>query len=173
MSNKTLLSLRQRAITLYKEGHKPQEIAKMLSLHQDTVYAWIRIYKEKGEEELLNIKTPGPSSKLTIDNREELNNILDKSPREYKYIQDIWSLRIIKDIIYKKFNVILEKSQIANILHQIGQSFKNVIEKPIEQDENKVKEFEEKWESTKKKLYKRIHRRIDDVFTLYFIKIMV
>lgn len=158
MSNKTLLSLRQRAITLFKEGYRPQEIAKQLSLHQDTIYRWIRIYKQEGEERLLNIKTPGFFSKLTIDHRESLNNILSKSPKEYEYIQDVWSLRIIKDIIYKKFNITLEKSQIANILHQIGQSFKNVIEKPIEQDKNKVKEFEEKWESDKKKLYKRICR---------------
>jgi transposase len=70
--DKPQLLKRLQCIKLKHEKWKHQKIANFLGIHLETVSRWIKIYKEKGIQELLQWGYKGKVSVLTLDQQEKI-----------------------------------------------------------------------------------------------------
>jgi len=79
-------------------------------------------------------ETRGSKPKLSVDQKEELKEILQKPPTDYGYtIWDKWS---IKDILFKKFEVNYHQNSISKIMKCIKNRSKKTIAKTLKKSAN-------------------------------------
>jgi transposase len=84
------------------EGYKVREIAGRLKRHKHTIRSWIKAYAVNGIE---GLKSKDPSGHPRIKDPEvelEIDVLLIKSPREFGYQEERWTVRILLDYFSKK-----------------------------------------------------------------------
>ena len=111
--DKPQLLKRLQCIKLKNEQWKHKDIAKFLSVELVTVSNWIKIYKEKGVEGLLQWGYKGRVSVLTLEQQEELKARDDEKPfstaKEVvfyikKHFQIDFHLHYVQKLLKKNFN---------------------------------------------------------------------
>ncbi len=72
---------RLRAWELKQRGWRQQAIAEALGVTAGAVSQWMRRAREGGVEALRRRVAPGPTPRLTVEQREELPALLERGPR--------------------------------------------------------------------------------------------
>lgn len=136
-----------------KAGRSPEEVIKIFGLHRANIYKWLKKYDQYGEEGLKSTRATGPQPKLTPQQKYRLKKILFKSPLQLKLDFEcaLWTIEMVRTLIWKKFAVNYTASHVHNILNEIGYSNQRPIERAYQQDPVKV----EKWLSKEYKAIKR------------------
>lgn len=124
-------------------GSSAEEVIKTFGLHRANIYKWLKKYDEFGLDALKSRKASGPQPKLTPSQKHQLKKLILKSPLQLKLDFEfaLWTIDMVKELIWKKFKVNYSSSHVANILKQIGYSNQRPIERAYQQDPVKV----DKW----------------------------
>lgn len=93
---------RFRAVELWKEGKKINDIAHFFGLHRVTVSYWISAYKRGGKKALLSRKAPGPKPKLTTEEKKLIIKLIKEPATEHGFETPLWTCKRIKWLIKKK-----------------------------------------------------------------------
>ncbi len=123
LSLETQAFIRRRVIELHRQNESPANIASIMNLGLRTVYRWISDYAVGGADALALRKHPGPGSQIDGKQLSELARIIiDTDPSQYCFEFKLWTLRRVKDVISREFNLHFSIQWIAVLLKRLGLS---------------------------------------------------
>ena len=94
------------------EGASVAESAKLVGTSKPVAYQWQERWNKDGYDGLIPRFAGGCPSKLSDEQKEELEEILHQ--------RDDWSTKEVKELIFNRFNVIYTGKQILEILKKFG-----------------------------------------------------
>jgi transposase len=104
-NTRSTLGERAHYILLSNEGQDVKKIAQKLNRHEHTIRSWIKSYAKNGIHGL-NSKQPSGRPKIKgCIVEEEVEVMLTKTPRDFGYQEEGWTVRIMLDFFQKKFQV--------------------------------------------------------------------
>lgn len=95
-------------VLLAATGMKVKNIAEKLNRHEHTVRTWLKAYISQGIKGLISKSPPGRTKVKGAQVEEEIEKILVKTPREFGYQEEGWTVRILIDYFSKKEIIIKE-----------------------------------------------------------------
>lgn len=112
--------VRQRAtaIHLLHLGHKPAEVATMLTVTEQAVYQWHRRYRQGGLAALANRAKGRPKRKADVAYLETLEATLAQEPSDLGYAFAIWTVERLRDHLARVTGVHLSISRLRTLLRQ-------------------------------------------------------
>lgn len=115
------LFFRCRALLIHGIKHwaKPL-IAEVLGVTVQSINLWIRNYTKFGLEGLCDKPIPGPSPRLSINQKARLEEIIDAGPEKYGLDTGVWTSTIVREVVRKEFGVTYDSSHIRRLLNQLG-----------------------------------------------------
>lgn len=145
-SHEVLEHYRFRAIDLYKEGRKINDIADFFGVHRGSVSLWISTYKRYGKEKLKSKKAKGPNFKFSVKEIGSLLNLLRDEATAHGFETPLWTCKRMQDIMKKNTGKKLHTTNIMRLLRRIGLSPQKPQRNAIQKDERAVKQWlEEEW----------------------------
>ena len=104
-NTRSTLGERAHYVLLSDEGLDIKKIAQKLNRHEHTIRSWIKSYAKNGIDGL-NSKLPSGRPKMkggVVE--EEVEVMLTKTPRDFGYQEEGWTVRILLDFFQKKLPV--------------------------------------------------------------------
>lgn len=104
----------------YKEGVPQSELADWYGISRTTVHNWLnrleRLTDEPFEDVIYDAERPGRPAKLTPQEWDELDSILDGSPSEVGIDASRWTPRLVQLLIEEKFGVEYSRRHVRELL---------------------------------------------------------
>jgi transposase len=135
--------LRRIAVRAVEEkDYSPEMVADFLNISRSSIYDWLHRYHEEGEEGLDTKKAPGVPLMITPDIDQWLRQtILNSTPEAHGYDTVLWTLKILVDLLQKKFGIFVSDSAVALHLHGMKLSCQVPCYQARQQDPRKVDHF--------------------------------
>ncbi len=157
-SHEVLENYRFRAIELYKERKKINDIAYFFGVHRGSVSRWITTYKREGKEKLKSKKAQGPSYKLTNKEMNELLEILKDDATQHGFETPLWTCKRLQQVIYKKTGKKVHTTNIMRWLkrwnltnqkpeRQAKERDKTAVRKWLKEEWPRIKEHAQRWQA--------------------------
>lgn len=157
-SHEFLERYRLRAIELYKNGEKINDIAYFFGVHRGSVSKWITIYKRGGIKKLMSKKAKGPEYKLSDKEIKEILAILNDDATIYGFETPLWTCKKVQQIILKKTGKKIHTTNIMRLFKKLNlspqkperlasQRDRKAIRKWRREEWPKIKEHRRKWQA--------------------------
>jgi transposase len=141
-------AIRIRAIMMHKQNIKQNEIAFLLGVHKNSIYQWVKIFKEQGKKGLKEVKKgrkKGDGKLLSNEQEKEVQKmIVDKMPDQLKLPYALWTRKAIVDLIKRTYNIKVAIRTMGDYLNQWGFTPQKPKKKAYEQNDKAVKEWLQK-----------------------------
>jgi len=156
-------TLRIQAIRRVEEdGESVTSVMSSIGMSRTVYYSWRNDYKSKGIAGLKRKHGSGSRPKIGKEYNRQIISMIDKhDPRDYGYEYALWTLDIIKDLIFKKFSINLSRSAICNLLSRLGVTVQKPLRRSYERDEKLIEEWRTK---TYPKIVKKARKRGAEIF---------
>jgi transposase len=155
-SPKELEQRRMRAMALLDQGWLQAEIAQHLGVTPGAVSQWKKRYQRDGREALKAKPHPGPRSKLTSKQHQQLGRLLREGARAHGYRTELWTLKRVTELIRRRFGVQYNPSGVWHVLHNMGWSPQKPERRARERNEQAIAQWRAKdWPRIKKSAAKR------------------
>jgi len=121
LDHQTLEELRRLAVRQVRAGETQRAVAERLAVHPHTVAKWMGWYRAEGAAGLAS--TPATGRPPTLNHRQvaQLRRlIIGKDPRQLNFGPALWTLRLVGELVARRFGVVLHVTTIARLLHRIG-----------------------------------------------------
>ncbi len=141
--------LRLLAALQRKEGKTLDSIAFSLEKPKMTISDWLRCLEKRGISGLYDIKQSGQPSRLTKNQLDKLNKILDESPEKQGLPFVIWTTKLVQYIIVKLFGVRYVLRNIWFLVKKLGYNLKV----PRQENRKANKKAQEKFKKNLKQKY--------------------
>jgi transposase len=114
--------VRQRAIAirLLGMGHPPEEVAKMVMVKANTVWAWHRRWRKGGVIGLQDEPRVGRPRKATAEYCRILEETLNSEPAEHGYNFTVWTMDRLRGHLEQKTGIRLSQTRFAMVLEREG-----------------------------------------------------
>ena len=127
---------RLQAIILKAKGYSYKEITKILSIHYNTYYDWIKRFKESGTKGLKEIKSGNKNGVLKY--KEEIFEALF---REIDKMDRHWTVLQMSEWINEEFGINIKPNTVQYRLHRANYSWKTNRPSPYKGDKEKQDTF--------------------------------
>jgi transposase len=118
-----------------EEGQRPSEVMDSLGLCRTSIYPWLRRYKAKGLEALVENISQGPEPKLSDQQRQRVRRwILGKDPRQHGFDFGLWTRRIVQTLILEKMGVELCLTSVGKLLARLEITPQKPLRRAYERD---------------------------------------
>jgi transposase len=114
---------RIHALLYVLEGKSVAEVAEILSLSEQSVRNYVKVFILNGLDSLVYKRPPGRPPKLTKTQRKELAELIDAGPERAGYDCGCWDTSLIQDLIQNRFGVEYTPHYIAQLLSNMGFSY--------------------------------------------------
>ena len=139
---------RLEAIKYLHEGKTRREVMVEVGCARQSLITWIDMYCQGGLEALTTPIKSEREQRLGLEEKAELKKIiLEKKPTDYGIDRQIWTGKIIIEVINQKWHKQLKDSRIYDILKEIGLSH----QKAHRDYENSDRKAQEEFVTTIKK----------------------
>ena len=101
-NTRSILGERVSYILLSNDGLKVKEIAQRFNRHEHTIRSWIKAYLNRGIDGLNSKSPPGRPMIKGREIEEEIEEVIVKSPRDFGYQEEGWTLSLMIDFFSKK-----------------------------------------------------------------------
>lgn len=118
------LGERALAILHSNEGEHTTQIAKKLKRAEQTIRSWLNAYKKKGIRGLYKNFSPGRPSTRQESFIPRLPEYLEKSPRDFGWGEDVWSIKVLMAQFVKETGINLSYHTVYRALKDAGYSCK-------------------------------------------------
>jgi transposase len=143
---------RQRAWELHEQGWWQKDIAAALGVSRAAVCQWLQRGQEGGVQALRTRPQPGPTPRLTAEQRAQIPVLLARGAEAYGFRGDVWTASRIADVIWRTFGVRYHRDHVSRLLRQAGWSRQQPIERATQRDEAAIQRwYAERWPALKKK----------------------
>ena len=142
---------RLQAIKYLYEGETRKEVGAKVGCARESIATWLDIYDEKGLKGLTKLVERERGQSLSKEQKAEMKlMLLEQKPTTYGIDRQIWTGKIIKEVIQQRWQVELKDSRIYDILKEMGLSH----QKAHRDYENADIEQQQKFVTTIKKNWK-------------------
>lgn len=108
------------AVNMVLSGCPVSQISAMAGVSKVAVTGWVKTADEQGFEALRPKPHKGAPSKLTDEQRREIDTILQSDPKEHGYKN--WDGPTLAEYIEAKYNISLSVRQCQRLFHKLGYS---------------------------------------------------
>ena len=119
---------RAQALLWLKRGEKVTQIAATLQVKRQTIYNWLKMFKErKGEtikDRLQDRKRPGRPARKREAAKRILKEIMGTDPRKWGYASAGWSSRLLCHHLKERHGLQLSRRTVRRALRQMGYRYK-------------------------------------------------
>jgi transposase len=155
-TTKQLEQRRRKAISLLEQGHGVRQTARLVGVTGGAVTQWRKAYETHGEKAFQAHSPPGRKPRLSEKKTRQLEKLLLKGARKNGYSTELWTLKRVGEIIYRRFGVRYEQSSIWHVLKRMGWSCQKPERRARERDEQAVATWRKTdWPRIKKSPKKR------------------
>jgi transposase len=140
LQHHTLAELRQMAVRrVIEDGAKPSDIAAEYGFCRNYLYPWIKKFRDKGLDALVERIAAGPTPKLTEKQRQQVKRwILGKDPRQYGFDFGLWNRRIVQTLIEEKMDIKLGLTAVGRLLARLDITPQKPLRRAYERDPEAV-----------------------------------
>lgn len=143
---------RLRGWELLQKGWKQKDIAEALGVSKGAVSQWASRARKGGVDSLRHIKPPGAPSRLSLEQRAYLPELLARGAESFGFKGDIWTQPRVAQVIEREFGIVYDPSQVGRILKQCGLSLQKPLKRASQRDEVVIQEWkDERWPALKKR----------------------
>ena len=114
-----LVRIRYLTIINNWNGRSAREIAKVLKIHNTTVYRVAKSFRERGESSLWDGREDNGCEKLCPDFLGRLDRIVRSSPQEYGWRRPTWTREILVETMVRKTGVRIHVGTMSRALARI------------------------------------------------------
>src|SRR5918911_1339115 len=107
---------RLRAWELHQTGWQGRQIAQALGVTEGAVSQWLKRAREQGPAALHHRMPPGPSPKLTAEQREQLPSLLAHGAEAYGFLGELWTTKRVATVIQREFGVRYHPAHVSRLL---------------------------------------------------------
>lgn len=111
---------RRRAVEMLQNGMSLSAISKKLHCSPSSVHLWRDIHRRKGDEGLNPKPIPGRPSRMDHRQKKALIRLLIKGPLSCGYVTDLWTTRLVTEVIRKKFGIDYHPNHLWYLLQGLG-----------------------------------------------------
>ncbi len=119
-SPQTLELVRREAVSLFRQGVSPPQIAAALHRHVRTVYSWLEAARHQGMQGVAARIHPGASPKLSIEQRHVLAQRLLQGAQAQGFSTDLWTAPRVQLLIRQQFGVEYHVNYVPTLLKTLG-----------------------------------------------------
>ncbi len=142
---------RRQAWELKQQGWRQKDIAQALGVSEGAVSQWFKRVERDGEEALASHPPPGPTPKLTEEQKQQIPQLLAQGAEAYGFRGDVWTSGRIRDVIARQFGVRYHRDHVRKLLRAMGLSYQQPIERATQRDEERIAAWvRERWPAIKK-----------------------
>jgi transposase len=144
LDHKTLEVLRMRAVEQVAAGAHPQDVARALGFHENTVYGWLAKVREGGKDALKAKAVPGRPPRLGPTQLSRLYALIaGADPRQLSFEFALWTREMVREVIRREFGVKLSVVSVGRLLRTMGMSPQRPLHRAYQQNPEAV----ERWKS--------------------------
>jgi transposase len=137
--------MRISAVERVEAGESSEFVASGLGINRRTIYRWLEAYHYGGEEALKAKPIPGAPPKLDHKQMKKLARIIrTKNPLQLKFEFALWTLKTIRELIRRDFNVRLSEVSVGRMMKRLGFTPQRPLYRAWQQDPVLVEEWREK-----------------------------
>ena len=114
------LKERFHTLVLMHEIQNCTQVAELMKRDRKTIQIWVKKFNEDGLENLVPRTPPGRPSRLTNEQKEELERDILTHPRELGYEFSNWEGKKVSYHLKVKFGVELKVRQCQNLRHELN-----------------------------------------------------
>ena len=126
---------RMRAWELSEQGWSGTAIAVALGVSKAAVSGWLKKATQHGVEALRRRPPPGPTPKLTAEQRATLPALLEPGAEAYGFVGDVWTTKRVTVIIKRQWGVSYHPAHVSRLLRQVGWTVQQPIERASQRNE--------------------------------------
>ncbi len=142
---------RRQAWELKQQGWRQKEIAEALGVSEGAVSQWFKRVAQEGEEALARHPPPGPTPKLTEEQRQQIPQLLAQGAEAHGFRGDVWTSGRIRDVIARQFGVRYHRDHVRKLLRAMGLSYQQPMERATQRDEEQIAAWVKvRWPAIKK-----------------------
>jgi transposase len=139
LDHKTLEVLRMRAVEQVAAGSHPEDVARTLGFHHNTVYGWVAKVREGGTAALKAKPVPGRPPRLGGQQVSRLYTlIVGADPRQLSFEFALWTRGMVRELVRREFGVRLSEVSVGRLLRTMGLSPQRPLHRAYQQDPEKV-----------------------------------
>src|SRR5215210_4401550 len=137
---------RLRAWELKQQGWSQQAIAAALGVTAGAVSQWMRRVREGGVEALRRRVAPGPTPKLTDEQRDRLPGLLARGAEDFGFRGEVWTAKRVTTVIRREFGVRYHPNHVGKLLRAAGWSVQKPVRRASQRDEAAIEAwYTERW----------------------------
>jgi transposase len=142
---------RRQAWELKQQGWKQKDIAGALGVSEGAVSQWFKRVEQEGEEGLASHPPPGPTPKLSEEQRQQLPQLLAQGGEAHGFRGDVWTSGRIRDVIARQFGVRYHKDHVRKLLREMGLSYQQPVARASQRNQAAIAAWiHERWSDIKK-----------------------
>jgi len=111
---------RIHGVILNLEGYSNPEISEILKVHRSKPVNWIHLWNDYGLEGLFEGHRSGRPPRLTNEQKEILEDIIDSGPIAYGFTSGVWTSLMISRIVIDEFGVNYHPGHVRKMLKDMG-----------------------------------------------------
>jgi transposase len=114
--------VRQRAIAirLLHLGHHPEQVAQMVAITANTIWAWHRRWRKEALVGLEDRPRPGRKSKATDEYRQQLELALARDPQDLGLAYHIWTINKLRLYLHEQTGILLSYTRFRSLLSRLN-----------------------------------------------------
>jgi len=148
-NQESYLRNRLLAIKFLTEGKTRTEVSELVNCTYKTLTTWIDKYLEGGLEKITEPIKHQVSQRLSPAQKQELKQmLLEQTPIDYGIERNLWTAKIMIQVIDQKWNVKLKDSRIYEIIQELNLSYQKGHRDYANADKAKQKQFIERLKKT-------------------------
>ncbi len=133
---------RLQAAPLFAQGLPNAEVARRLGVSRQTASGWCARWRAGGEDGLKS-QRPGPSPRLTGEQRRQLAEVLVAGPQAAGLAASLWTLEHIAALVQSLFGVSYHPGHLWHVLHAMGFTCQKPERRARERNEAAIRAWKE------------------------------
>jgi transposase len=143
---------RRRALELKRADWTHEEVAEALGVTKGAISQWMKRVAEEGDNGLRARHRTGAPPRLTIEQKLLLPALLSHGAEAYGFRGEFWNSMRVREVIRREFEVTYHKNHVPRLLHQLGWTPQQPLERALQRDETEIAKWRRKvWPELKKK----------------------
>ena len=110
------------ALAAVYDGMDREQAARIGGMDRQTLRDWVHRFNEHGPDGLINVKPTGRPSKLSVEQKEALRQLVEAGPDLQLHGVVRWRCVDLKRVVGERFAVDLSEVSLGRVLKQLGYS---------------------------------------------------
>lgn len=143
---------RTHAIELLKKGWQPVFVAAKVGVDRRSVRRWNAAFRRNGLSGICARKNTGRPARLTIKEKQRLEQLLLQGAQKAGYHSDLWTCPRVQNVIKDHFGISYHVDHLSRFLRSLGWTPQKPERRAIERDEQRIRTWKRtSWPAIKKK----------------------